>query len=106
VIDGGMYTVPDALGNKIIHTFCDYLLHDGGTGDGIYQADPTDTVNKLRTAPLWGLGARARYMHDLKSQTLEDAIRRHAEDASGVVSSFRSLSTQQRQQIITFLRSL
>ena len=103
VIDGGMYTVPDALGNKIIHPFSDFLLHDVGTGDGIYQAGPTDTVNKLRTAPLWGLGTRSRYMHDLKSQTLEDAIRRHAGEASGVVSSFRGLSAGQRLQIISSL---
>jgi CxxC motif-containing protein (DUF1111 family) len=106
VIDGGTYTVPDALGNKIIHPFGDYLLHDVGTGDGIFQGGPTDTVNKLRTAPLWGLRTKSRYMHDLASQTLEDAIRRHAGEAGGVVSSFRGLSAQQRRQIVTFLQSL
>ena len=106
VIDGGMFTVPDALGNKIIHPFSDFLLHDVGTGDGIFQAGPADTVNKLRTAPLWGLRTRSRYMHDLRSQTLEDAIRRHAGEASGVLSGFRGLSAQQRLQIISFLQSL
>src|ERR1700677_586625 len=34
VIDGGMFTVPEALGDKIIHPFSDFLLHDIGTGDG------------------------------------------------------------------------
>src|SRR5262249_28902950 len=29
--------VPHALGNKIIHPFSDFLLHDIGTGDGIAQ---------------------------------------------------------------------
>jgi CxxC motif-containing protein (DUF1111 family) len=43
VIDGGMYTVPDALGNTIIHPSSDFQLHDVGTGDGIYQAGPSDT---------------------------------------------------------------
>src|ERR1700722_9458966 len=33
VIDGGMFTVPEALGDKIIHPFSDFLLHDIGTGD-------------------------------------------------------------------------
>src|ERR1700761_5570093 len=51
VIDGGMFTVPEALGDKIIHPFGDYLLHDIGTGDGIVQVGPQDTANKLRTAP-------------------------------------------------------
>jgi CxxC motif-containing protein (DUF1111 family) len=29
--------VPEALGNKIIHPYSDFLLHDIGTGDGIAQ---------------------------------------------------------------------
>jgi CxxC motif-containing protein (DUF1111 family) len=32
-----MPTVPAALGNKIIHPYSDFLLHDIGTGDGIAQ---------------------------------------------------------------------
>ena len=32
---GDSYTVPAALGDKIIHPFSDFLLHDVGTGDGI-----------------------------------------------------------------------
>src|SRR5262245_13334306 len=35
VINGGALTVDAALGNKIIHPFSDFLLHDIGTGDGI-----------------------------------------------------------------------
>ena len=34
-INGGVFTVPRALGNKIIHPYSDFLLHDIGTGDGI-----------------------------------------------------------------------
>jgi hypothetical protein len=34
VLNGGSFTVPDALGNKIIHPFGDFLLHFVGTGDG------------------------------------------------------------------------
>jgi CxxC motif-containing protein (DUF1111 family) len=30
-------TVPEPLGNKIIHPFSDFMLHDVGTGDGIAQ---------------------------------------------------------------------
>jgi CxxC motif-containing protein (DUF1111 family) len=32
-----MGTVPEALGNKIIHPYSDFMLHDIGTGDGIAQ---------------------------------------------------------------------
>src|SRR6201991_4913019 len=54
VINGGTFTVPAALGNKIIHPFSDFLLHDIGTGDGIVETNGELTRNKIRTAPLWG----------------------------------------------------
>src|SRR5678816_1148654 len=37
VINQGTFVVPDALGNKTIHPFGDFLLHNVGTGDGIVQ---------------------------------------------------------------------
>jgi len=67
LINGGTFAIPVALGNKIIHPFSDFLLHDIKTGDGIVQAGPQDTANKLRTAPLWGLRMRPRFMHDHQS---------------------------------------
>ena len=106
VVDGGQFTVPDALGNKVIHPFGDFLLHDVGTGDGIFQAGPMDTVSKLRTAPLWGLRVKSRYMHDLASQTLEAAIERHRGEALHVERAFKNLTATQQQQLITFLNSL
>jgi len=106
VINGGAFTVPDALGSKIIHPFSDFLLHDIETGDGIVQAGPADTANKLRTAALWGLRMRPRYMHDLKSLTLDDAIERHQGEAEQVERRFDQLSPAQKQQLRTFLNSL
>ena len=106
VINGGAFTVADALGNKIIHPYGDFLLHDIGTGDGIVQNPPADTANKLRTVPLWGLRMHPRHMHDLKSLTLEDAIERHRGEAEHVRDRFNDLSSTQRQRIITFLNSL
>ena len=105
-INGGTYTVPEALGNKIIHPYGDFLLHDVGTGDGIVQVGPQDTANKLRTPALWGLQIKSRFMHDLGSPTLGDAIRRHAGEASAVISRFNGITPQEQQQIITFLSSL
>jgi len=102
---GGTFVVPAALGDKIIHPFGDFLLHDVGTGDGIVQTGP-DTANKLRTAPLWGLRIKSRFMHDLASLTLEDAIRRHSGEAEGVVTLFSGMPPNSRQQLITFLKSL
>jgi CxxC motif-containing protein (DUF1111 family) len=106
VIDGGMFVVPDALGDKIIHPFGDFLLHDIGTGDGIVQVGPQDTANKLRTAPLWGLRTKPRFMHDLRSLSLEDAIARHEGEAREPARRFKELSPEERAALITFLNTL
>src|SRR5689334_9817814 len=105
-INGGAFTVPQALGSKVIHPFSDFLLHNVGTGDGIVQNGPQNTANKLRTPPLWGLRTKSRLMHDLLSATRQDAILRHGGEASGVINNYRSLSLQQKNQLITFLNSL
>lgn len=106
VINGGTYTVPVALGNKVLHPYGDFLLHDVGTGDGIVQAGPADTANKLRTVPLWGLHIKSRFMHDNASATLNDAIERHGGEAQTVIEAFKFLSATQQQQLIVFLKSL
>ena len=106
-INGGIFIVPEALGNKIIHPFGDFLLHDVGTGDGIVQTTGLqETADKMRTAPLWGLRTRTRFMHDFESLTLEDAIRRHRGEARRVAERFRDLTPREKQQLITFLNSL
>jgi CxxC motif-containing protein (DUF1111 family) len=81
-------------------------LHDIGTGDGIVQAGPADTAQKLRSVPLWGLHIKSRFMHDLASLTLENAIERHRNEAANVIQNFRNLTDEQQQQVVTFLRSL
>ena len=95
-----------ALGDKRIHPYSDYLLHDIGIGDGIHQTGSPEARNKMRTAPLWGLSMRNRYMHDGQSYTLEEAIRRHAGQAEQVRRRFEDLSRPERRQMLLFLRSL
>jgi len=106
LINGGAFRVPSALGNKIIHPYSDYLLHNVGTGDGIVQNGPQSTANKIRTVPLWGTRTRDRHMHDGQSLTFTDAILRHGGEATSVINTFRGLSQTERNQIVTFLQSL
>ena len=107
LINGGAFAVPAALGNKIIHPFSDFLLHDVGTGDGIVQTSNfPETANKLRTPALWGLRMRPRFMHDLKSLSLENAIERHKGEAEQAQDRFNELTDAQKQQLFTFLNSL
>lgn len=105
-LNGGTYVVSDAVGNKIIHPYSDFLLHDIGTGDGIVQGGPQDTQHKLRTQVLWGLRTKSRFMHDLMSPSLQSAIQRHAVEADGSVSQFNALNQTQKNQILAFLNSL
>jgi CxxC motif-containing protein (DUF1111 family) len=105
-INGGQFTVPPALGNKVIHPFSDFLLHDVGTGDGIVQNGGQSTRNKLRTPPLWGVRTRSRLMHDGGSLNFSEAILRHRGEATGVVNAYQALSSTQTNQLLAFLKSL
>jgi CxxC motif-containing protein (DUF1111 family) len=105
-INGGAFTVPQALGDKVIHPFSDFLLHDVGTGDGIVQNGPATTRTKMRTTPLWGLRTRSRLLHDGLSVTPSDAILRHGGEAASVTNAYRRLSATRRNQILAFLGSL
>lgn len=105
-LNGGSFVVPPALGNKIIRPFSDFLLHDIGTGDGIVENSDQSTRNKIRTSPLWGLRTQNQFMHDGLSLTLTDAITRHAGESKAIIKKFRKLPDSQKQQLLTFLKSL
>jgi len=108
-INGGAFTVRPAVGNKTIHPYSDFLLHDIGSGDGIpMQTTPlyASTANQIRTAPLWGLRTRNRLMHDGLSFTRDEAIARHGGQASTVRAAYDSLTAAQKQLLLKFLNSL
>jgi CxxC motif-containing protein (DUF1111 family) len=125
-INGGMFTIPAALGSVTFHPYGDFLMHDVGTGDGILQAtrehygnkvfqlmsgylakqDFESSRNKIRTAPLWGVRLRPRLMHDGASLTLRDAIVRHGGEARHVSEQFQRLRSEDQEAIIEFLKSL
>ena len=108
-VNGGELIVPTALGNKIIHPYSDFLLHDIGTGDGIPVLplpEYASTANQMRTAPLWALRTRNRLMHDGLSLTKQDAIQRHAGQAADVTKKYNALSDAEKSQLLAFLDSL
>jgi len=113
LINGGAFTVPPALGNKIIHPYSDFLLHDVGTGDFIVQTNVPNTntldqstKTKMRTAPLWGVRTRNELMHDGGNYTRNESILRHAGEATNVINAYRGLTTTQKNQLIQFINSL
>ena len=54
--------------------------------------------DEFRTAPLWGLHIKSRFMHDLESLTLHDAIVRHKGEAAHVTRRFLGLTPAQQEQ--------
>jgi CxxC motif-containing protein (DUF1111 family) len=106
LINGGAFTVPAALGDKTIHPFTDFALHDIGTGDGIVQNAGQSTANQIKTAPLWGIRARNRFMHDGLTVNVSEAIQRHAGQATAARNAFNALTAAQRSDLLFFVLSL
>jgi CxxC motif-containing protein (DUF1111 family) len=65
-----------------------------------------NTANKIRTAPLWGVRLHSRLMHDGESTTLLDAILRHRGESEHVTEKFEKLKSDQKEELLEFLRSL
>lgn len=94
-----------ALANVSFAPFSDFLLHDmGELGDGIVQGAANG--RQMRTAPLWGLRQRTRFLHDARASTLEAAIQAHAGQGSRSRAAFAALSKADARDLIAFLRSL
>ena len=100
------FVVTPALGDRVIHPYGDFMLHDIGTGDGIVQTGDQATANKMRTAPLWGLRTRSRLMHDGASLTYLEAILRHRGEATEVTERFLALSEFDQWCLLIYLGCL
>jgi CxxC motif-containing protein (DUF1111 family) len=110
MIASGSKTSPSAaLSNQTANLYSDLLVHHMGTGlaDGIQQGGAGP--DEFRTAPLWGVGQRAFFLHDGRADNLVEAIRAHkskGSEANMIIEHFDRLRTEQQQEIIDFLRSL
>lgn len=99
----GPHAIP-ALSTQPVHLFSDLLLHTIGTGDGIVQGAATGA--EFRTAPLWGLARRTRFLHDGRAKTVQDAILRHSDEAQRALTGFVGLSRADHDALLAFLGSL
>ncbi|QDU37512.1 Cytochrome c [Maioricimonas rarisocia] len=64
------------------------------------------TRQEWRTAPLWGVRDSAPYLHDGRAETLEQAIAFHGGESAGSAQKYFMLTSEERQQVLAFLRSL
>jgi CxxC motif-containing protein (DUF1111 family) len=81
-----------------------------GFGLADYITQGNAGPDEFRTAPLWGLGQRAFFLHDGRTKDLLQAILAHdsyGSEADAVIDVFQLLLTpSQKQDILNFLRSL
>jgi Di-haem oxidoreductase, putative peroxidase len=112
-----------ALANRKVDLYSDLLIHHMGAklADGISQGAAAGDM--FRTPPLWGVGQRRFFLHDGRTSDLLTAIQAHASalqgecdhgsatcyppsEANAVIGRFNRLTTDDKQAIVDFLRSL
>ncbi len=90
----------------LIPAYTDLLLHDMGPelDDGIQMRDAE--TSEFRTAPLWGVGTTAPYLHDGRADTLDEAIRWHGGEGEASREAYVALSAADQDRLLAFLNSL
>lgn len=114
------------LRGQTIKPYTDMLLHDMGPGlaDNLGEGDANGA--EWRTTPLWGLGLSAcvtggmtnagqgdqectpehSYLHDGRARTIEEAILWHGGEGEASKDAYQALSGQDKEDMLSFLRSL
>ncbi|MGB3467333.1 MAG: di-heme oxidoredictase family protein [Cyclobacteriaceae bacterium] len=98
--------------NQTIRPYTDLLLHDMGEALADNRPDFEASGREWRTPPLWGLGLLQTVnqheflLHDGRARGFEEAILWHGGEAQTAKEKYISLSSEDRQNLIRFLRSL
>lgn len=97
---------------QLIWPYSDLLLHDMGEGLADGRPEGEADGREWRTAPLWGLGLTETvtefptYLHDGRARSLLEAILWHGGEAEAAKQRVVSMSRQERDALLAFLRSL
>lgn len=96
---------PAALRLRTVRPFSDLLVHDLGRSAGDVCGEDV-APGEYRTAPLWGLRFRDRYMHDGAATDLVAAVSLHGGEAQAARTAFLGMSDADRALLVRFLDSL
>lgn len=97
---------------QLIWPYTDLLLHDMGEDLADNRPEGRATGREWKTPPLWGIGlagavnGQARFLHDGRARSLEEAILWHGGEARAARDGFAALSAEDRKALIAFLNSL
>ena len=106
------YPFNPLLENKNIKPYSDFLLHDMGEGLADNRPDFLANGKEWRTQPLWGIGLintvnkHTFLLHDGRARSIEEAILWHGGEAEKAKDDFKNLSKKQREEILSFIKSL
>jgi CxxC motif-containing protein (DUF1111 family) len=109
---GSNGATPEHLRNRIVNAYTDLLLHDMGAELSDTQRQGFAFATEWRTTPLWGVGLtqsvnpQARFLHDGRATSIEEAIIWHGGEAQSAKEAFTQLSETERQKLLFFLNSL
>lgn len=100
------------LGGQTIHPYSDYLIHDMGPelGDDFSQYNASG--DEWRTTPLWGIGLQeivnghSHFLHDGRARNFTEAIMWHKGEGDVSRQLFSTMTKEERETLIMFLRSL
>jgi CxxC motif-containing protein (DUF1111 family) len=109
----GPYTTPSAPangvpGNMSFFPFSDFAIHDmGSLGDHIgNDGDTVAQTQRMRTAPLWGLRFRTKFLHDGRASSVSAAIQAHAGQGAAAAAAFNALNSSDRSALLRSLNAI
>lgn len=97
---------------QLIWPYTDLLLHDMGEGLADHRPEGLANGSEWRTPPLWGIGltplvnGHSFYLHDGRARNLLEAILWHGGEAKAAQQHVVAMNKKQRQQLLSFIRSL
>lgn len=99
------------LSEQVFHPYSDLLLHDMGPDLADEKGEADAQPAEWRTPPLWAAGLiasgpNARFLHDGRATSIEDAVRWHGGEAADAQAKFLSLSDSDREALLAFVHSL
>lgn len=100
------------LRGQVFFPYTDLLLHDMGEGLADNRPDGDASGREWRTPPLWGIGlvetvnGHTMFLHDGRARSIEEAVLWHDGEARQSRDYFIGLSSEERESVIRFLRSL
>ena len=105
LVGGGTMFV-DAVSNKTAHLYSDLLLHDMGEGLDEQVTMRQARGRDFRTAPLWGIQLRTRFLHDGRATSIHDAIVEHGGEATIIRDRYLALDPNDQRALRRFVENL